>query len=60
MKILLLGLIACFAVLFVIFFIIWRHADWEKIEEDNKKFIDHDGNHTYYDRKIIRRNKGKR
>lgn len=35
---------------------IWLiRANWEEIDEENKKYDTHDGYHIYYDRKILRR-----
>lgn len=31
---------------------IWR-ADWESIEEENKRYYTEEGHHIYYDRKLI-------
>ncbi len=57
MLILLISLCACVAILAIIFFIIWKRTDWVKIDKANQKFIDSEGNHLYYDRKIIERKK---
>lgn len=37
------GVIACW----------WCGADWEAIEEDNRRYYTDDGHHIYYDRKLI-------
>lgn len=35
---------------------IWLiRANWEEIDEENRKYDTHDGYHIYYDRKILRR-----
>lgn len=31
---------------------IWR-ADWQAIEEENKRYYTKEGHHIYYDRKLI-------
>ena len=49
---LLMSLVACLAILGVIFLVIWRRTDWARIDKANRDFIDSDGNHTYYDRKL--------
>ena len=34
---------------------LWRHVDWQAIEDENKRYYTPDGYHVYYDRKILRR-----
>lgn len=31
---------------------VWR-ADWQAIEEENKRYYTEEGHHIYYDRKLI-------
>lgn len=57
MNNLLLILGICILILFLIFLFLWRNTDWRHIDEENQKYIDSDGNHAYYDRKIINHNK---
>lgn len=57
MYTLLLILGICILILLMIFLFLWRNTDWRHIDEENQKYIDADGNHIYYDRKIINRNK---
>ena len=32
--------------------LIWR-ADWQAIEEENKRYYTEEGHHIYYDRKLV-------
>lgn len=57
MGILLITLAGCFLILAIVLLIAWRKTDWEKIDEANKAFYDSDGDHTYYDRTLIRMKK---
>lgn len=49
---LLMSLGGCLALLAIIFLFIWRRTDWARIDRANRNFIDSEGNHAYYDRKI--------
>lgn len=31
-----------------------KRVDWAAIEENNRKYYNEDGDHVYYDRKLIR------
>lgn len=57
MDILLLTFAGCVLLLFVIFMIVWCKTDWEKIDEANKRYINEDGDHIYYDRHLIKQKK---
>lgn len=60
MDILLLTFAGCVLLLFVIFLIVWRKTDWKKIDEANKRYINEDGDHIYYDRHLIEQKKRKK
>lgn len=34
-----------------------RRVDWASIEEHNRRYYNDEGDHVYYDRKLIRRKK---
>lgn len=53
MEILLITLGLCFLLLMGIFILIWHKTDWKKLDESNSRYINEDGNHIYYDRKLI-------
>lgn len=57
MLTLIIFLCICIALLGIIFVFIWVKTDWKKIDANNSQFYDSDGNHVYYDRKVIQRNK---
>jgi len=57
MLTLIIFLCICIALLGIIFVFIWVKTDWKKIDVNNSQFYDSDGNHVYYDRKVIQRNK---
>lgn len=57
MLILIFSFAACIAILFIIFFFAWRYTDWKKIDEANKEFYNEDGDHVYYDRRVIEQKK---
>lgn len=60
MDILLLTFAGCVLLLFIIFLIVWHKTDWKKIDEANKRYINEDGDHIYYDRHIIEQKKRKK
>ena len=53
MATLLLSLGACLLLLVIILITIWRRTDWHRIEASDRKYINADGDHIYYDRHII-------
>lgn len=60
MLTLIVSLAICLALLGIIFLIVWKRTDWKKIDEANKEFYDDDGDHIYYDRRIIEQKKKNR
>lgn len=49
---------AAFIILIIVFLPcvfarLWWRADWQAIEEENKRYYTAEGHHVYYDRKLI-------
>ncbi len=59
MKILLITLGVCVLFLIGIFMFIWHKTDWKKLDESNSRYINGDGDHIYYDRKLIQHKRRK-
>ncbi len=50
-----LVLIITALVVVLVFVVLYRRANWKAIDRANEALRDSDGNHAYYDRKMLRR-----
>lgn len=59
MKVLLIGIVSIVILLALIFVLASIKSNLKKLEEENKQFINEDGDHVYYDRRVIEEKKKK-
>jgi hypothetical protein len=60
MKVLLIGIVSIVILLALIFVLASIKSNLKKLEEENKQFINEDGDHVYYDRRVIEEKKKKK
>jgi hypothetical protein len=59
MKVLLIGIVSIVILLALVFVLVSIRTDLKKLDEGNKQFINEDGDHVYYDRRVIEEKKKK-